>query len=88
MLEVGTASIPHQTVLIFSMLMGCVLAARRAQAAMDGKPQESLEQTVKQLVAQMRTVHVATAQVLPPVAVTPKRAEEPAPDPKPLKDSS
>ena len=83
MLEKGAAQMPHQAVLLLALIVGFVTAARRAQATLEGRPREDLDQTVKQLVAQMRTVQVATAQAQP---VTPLRVDDP--QPKPVKDSS
>ncbi len=77
MLEKGTPQMPHSAVILLALIVGFMTAAQRAQADMQGKPQQDLESTVRQLVAQMRTVQVVTAQQLPPTpaeAVTPRRA--------------
>lgn len=67
-------------VVIIALIMGVVAAARRAQAALSGKPPEDLQRTVEQLVAQMRNLQTATAQTTPDTA--------PPPPAKPMKDSS
>ena len=78
MLETGTAAMPHQAVILLALIMGVVIAARKAQASLSPAAQETTEQTVKQLVAQMRTVQLVAAQSLPapePTPVTPKRVD-------------
>ncbi len=86
-LESGQAVIPGPAVKLLAVIMGATAAARRVQTMLEGSPKESLEQTVKQLVAQMRTVQVATAAQSATDPITPKRVEE-TPVPKPVKDSS
>jgi hypothetical protein len=89
MLETGTAQMPRQAVVLLALLTGFGVATQRAMAILEGKPQEDLQTTVKQLVAQMRTVQAATAQVvgaepepaprLPrPAPVTPTRVSAPS----------
>jgi len=65
MLESGLAIMPNKAVQILAVIIGAVAAARRIQSILEGSPKETLEQTVKQLVAQMRTVQVVAAQSLP-----------------------
>lgn len=65
MLESGQPVMPVPAVQILAIVVGAVAAARRIQSMLEGSPREDLTQTVKQLVAQMRTVQVATAQALP-----------------------
>jgi hypothetical protein len=83
MLETGSAQMPRQAVVLLAVLTGFGVAMQRAQAVMEGKPQEDLRETVRQLVAQMRTVQVATAQQLPPPpeppAIPVRVAKEPPP---------
>lgn len=71
MLESGQPVMPRPAVQILAVIIGAVASARRIQAMLDGAPREDLKETVKQLTAQMRTVQVATAQVLPDVAPAP-----------------
>lgn len=70
MLESGKTVMPTQPVILLALLSGFGVATQRAMAILEGKPQEHLEQTVKMLVAQMRTVQVATAEVLPAATTT------------------
>lgn len=64
-LESGHAQLPNPAVQLLAVIVGAVAAARRIQVMMEGKPPENLEVTVRQLVAQMRTMQVAVAPVLP-----------------------
>ena len=90
MLQSGVAVIPGSAVQLLAVIMGATAAARRIQAMLEGSPKEALADTVKQLVAQMRTIQVLTAQTLPdpaaarpgPAPITPKRVDLPAPTPK------
>jgi hypothetical protein len=78
MLQSGQPVMPTPAVQILAVIIGAVAAARRIQSMLEGKPQETIEQTVKQLVAQMRTVQVVAAQTLPdpPPPVPARRLED------------
>jgi len=71
MLESGSVIMPNKAVQILAVIMGAVAAAQRLQSILEGSPKETLEQTVKQLVAQMRTVQVVAAQSLPDAPPSP-----------------
>jgi len=78
MMEGGTVALPNRAVIVLALVMGVVVAARRAQALlqMPPAPGPTPEEQAATIVAQLRTQ-----------SPTPLRVALPE-DPKPFKDSS